>query len=206
MGRRNTCLFILIRACTIEGLPSADLPLCVVGNLEWKKREASRGTMGREKIKERPFPLYPSSSPLPPPRANSIFRLYLLFLLGHPVGISEEERARGIQYGHGHWRIQDQIAVKTRFPGYVMTKEKETLRMNPFEKLRKHPWEGLRRQHHANPVNILATREGKMGFPALVQQKSSLYRHVINPLLTKLVRSTNLANITPSWPNKLGQF
>lgn len=207
MGRRNTCRFILIRECTIEGLPSADLPLCVVGNLEWKKREAARGTMGREKIKERPFPLYPSSSPLPPPpRANSIFRLYLLFLLGHPVGISEEERARGIQYGHRHWRIQDQIAVKTRFPGYVMTKETETLRMNPFEKLRKHPWEGLRRQDHANPVNILATREGKMGFPALVQQKSSLYRHVINPLLTKLVRSTNLANITPSWPNKLGQF
>ena len=55
------------------------------------------------------------------------------------MGISEEERARGIQYGHRHWRIQDQIAVKTRFPGYVMTKETETLRMNPFEKLRKHP-------------------------------------------------------------------
>ena len=34
MGRRNTCRFILIRECTIEGLPSADLPLCVVGNLE----------------------------------------------------------------------------------------------------------------------------------------------------------------------------
>ena len=79
-----------------------------------------------------------------------------------------------------------------------MTKETETLRMNPFEKLRKHPREGLRRQDHANPVNILATREGKMGFSALVQQKSSLYRHVINPLLTKLVRSTNLANMTPS--------
>lgn len=98
-----------------------------------KEKGSSPGHDGKGKEKRKAL------SPLPIVLANSIFRLYLLFLLGHPVGISEEERARGIQYGHGHWRIQDQIAVKTRFPGYVMTKEKETLRMNPFEKLRKHP-------------------------------------------------------------------
>ena len=79
MGRRNTCRFILIRECTIEGLPSADLPLCVVGNLEWKKREAARGTMGREKIKERPFPLSPPSSPLPPPPARIQFFVYICY-------------------------------------------------------------------------------------------------------------------------------
>ena len=52
-----------------------------------------------------------------------------------------------------------------------MTKETETLRMNPFETLWKHPREGLRSQDHADPVNILATQAGKMGFLALVRQK-----------------------------------
>ena len=236
MGRGNTCRFILKRACTIESVPSADLPLCVAGRLEWKKREAARGTMGREKREERPFPLFPIVLSPPPPRAFNFSFIFAIFI-GTPSGnLWGGEGPRGVKSNIGidigEFKIR-KIAVKATFPRYVMTKEKETLRMNPFEKLRKHPWEGLRRQDHANPENILATRAGKMGFPALVPQKKfSLSSYDINPLLTKRVRSRwlnigqvifafiltttssrsiktqqkNLANVQPSWANQLGQF
>ena len=57
-----------------------------------KEKGRARSPTGRDKREERPFPLCPSSPPPPPPRVHSIFRLYLLFLLGHPVGVSKEER------------------------------------------------------------------------------------------------------------------
>ena len=54
--------------------------------------------------------------------------------------------------------------------------------------------ESASRQDEANPAFCLATRLARSGFPALVPQvKVLFFRHVINPLLTKLVRSR--------WPN-----
>ena len=206
MGRGNTCRFILKRACTIEALSSADRALCVVGRLEWKKKERARGTMGREKREERPFSLFPSSPPPSPPRAFNFSFIFAIFI-GTPSGSLWGDQISWIRDHKGNRNSENESVWKIA----------ET---------------SLRRQDHANPVNILATRAGKMGFPALVPQKSCLYRLVINPLLTKLVRSrwlsnvqvifaflltttssrpiktqqTNLANIPPSWPNKLGQF
>ena len=68
----------------IPSLSSAKAFLCRREARE-KEKESARGTMGREKREETPFP----SSLVP--RALSIFSL-LLFLVGFPAGASAEER------------------------------------------------------------------------------------------------------------------
>lgn len=127
MGRGNTCRFILKRACTTqprppwESLPSADQPLCVVGRLEWKKREAARGTMGREKREERPFPLFPSSSP-PPPRARAFnFSFIFAIFIGTPSGsLWGGESPRGVKSNMGTDTGEFKIRLRLR-PDFLDT-------------------------------------------------------------------------------------
>ena len=60
-----------------------------------KKKKKGPGARWEGKREKRgPFPSCHRRPrpPPPPPRAHSIFRLHLPFLLGHPVGVSEEER------------------------------------------------------------------------------------------------------------------